>query len=95
MILLRALNYGFNVPVREILYIPTVKDIKFKSRAWINTFGRTFSKASGSALNIMAQTQGLNTALVILLGVGGVWTIASSAVGEKYTKTVKSGGVIG
>ena len=94
MIILRALNSGFNTPVREILFIPTVKDIKFKSRAWINSFGRTFSKSSGSALNIMAQTKGLNFALGILFAIAGVWSLTTVAVGEKYTKTVESGGII-
>src|SRR5437773_8319606 len=32
LILLQAINYAFAQPVRESLYIPTLKDIKFKSK---------------------------------------------------------------
>ena len=35
LVTLRALNFGFNAPIREILYIPTTKDVQFKSKSWI------------------------------------------------------------
>jgi AAA family ATP:ADP antiporter len=51
MIVFRALNYGFNVPVREMLFIPTTETIQFKSKAWISSFGQTFSEGLSSFLN--------------------------------------------
>jgi len=56
MIILRALNYGFNLPVRETLYIPTVKNIQLKSKVWVDSFGKTLSKSSGAGLIILSNT---------------------------------------
>lgn len=51
MIVFRALNYGFNVPVREMLFIPTTETIQFKSKAWITSFGQTLSESLSSFFN--------------------------------------------
>ncbi len=51
MVILRALNYGFNMPVREMLFIPTTETIQFKSKAWISSFGQTFSEGLSSFFN--------------------------------------------
>ncbi len=99
MIIIRALNYGFNVPIREMLYIPTIKDIKFKSKAWTDSFGRTFSKGSGATINVFSQGGTLNQFIasgsVISIGVVTAWTFASYFVAKRYTKTIKDGTVIG
>ena len=99
MVFLRALNYGFNVPIREILYIPTIKDVKFKSKAWIDSFGRTFSKTSGATINLMAMghgptacfATGINVSLVIVV----VWMLISVGVSRRYMDVVRSGSAIG
>ncbi len=92
MVILRALQYGFNYPTREILYIPTVKDIKFKSKAWIDSFGRGFSKLSGSTCNIFFQTTGSFNVTLIL---SSMWIFVAMLVGKKYTQTVAANEVIG
>lgn len=99
MVVLRALHYGFNAPVREILYIPTSKDIKFKSKAWIESFGRTGSKVSGSMVNAFYS----GTAYLILtrinalfvIGLSVIWTVVTILIGKKYDKTIKDGSTIG
>jgi len=99
MVLLRALNYGFNAPIKEILYIPTTKNIKFKSKAWIESFGRSLSKTSGSTLNLIAQAK--NTLNIIRLdsiyaiGISIVWTIISCFIGKKYNEIIENNQVIG
>ncbi len=99
MVLLRALHYGFNAPVREILYIPTTKDIKFKSKAWIESFGRTLSKTSGSAFNFAYRGTAyllltrINAGLIIGLSV--VWGIVTFFIGRRYSNTIKDNKVIG
>lgn len=92
MVFLRAIQYGFNHPVREILYIPTVKDIKFKSKAWIDSFGRYFSKASGATVNLCSR---LAMQCSISLVVAAGWVVISILVGKKYKETIESGNVIG
>lgn len=99
MVILRALNYGFNHPIREILYIPTVKDIQFKSKAWIDSFGRTLSKTSGSAVNMVAIFQSGFMCLAIesacSIGISLIWTVVAFFVGKRYMATIKANKVIG
>lgn len=99
MVLLRAMNYGFNVPIREMLYIPTVKDIKFKAKAWTDSFGRTLSKGSGATINMISQGSTAHASIlrgsVFSLGVVGVWTVISFYVAKRYNKTIKEDKVIG
>jgi AAA family ATP:ADP antiporter len=99
MVLLRGFNYGFNHPLREILFIPTVKDIRFKSKAWIESFGRTVSKTTGSTFNMLAL---LNTPYFCIIlescvsiVMASIWALIALFVGRTYLKTVTSNGVIG
>lgn len=99
MVILRALNYGFNHPLREILFIPTVKGIQFKSKAWIESFGRSLSKATGSGLNIasvahssyMALLLGSSFSIVLSL----LWLSIAYTVGRIYIKAIAGNKVIG
>jgi AAA family ATP:ADP antiporter len=97
LVILRALVYGFNVPVQEMLYIPTVKDIQFKSRSWIASFGRTISKTSSSTVNLLSQC-GSNVAMaggIVSLFIAASWTIVAFALGRMYQKTIDRDGLIG
>jgi ATP:ADP antiporter, AAA family len=51
MVIAKAVNYALNQPTMKQLYIPTSKDTKYKSQAWIEMFGSRGSKAGGSAIN--------------------------------------------
>jgi len=51
MVASKAVNYALNSPTMKQLYIPTTKDVRYKSQAWIETFGSRGSKAAGSAIN--------------------------------------------
>ncbi|MFA6535033.1 MAG: Npt1/Npt2 family nucleotide transporter, partial [Candidatus Babeliales bacterium] len=99
LVISRALNYGFNNPMREILYIPTIKDIQFKSKSWIDSFGRTISKSSGATINLLTafQSAGLQTAFmfVFITSVSSIWLVIAYMMGRKYVKTVENNEVIG
>jgi len=98
MVGLRGLHYGFNYPVREILFIPTTKDIQFKSKAWIDSFGRTASKTAGSTLNIFAvQAPYFVIVLqsIFSIALALLWCFIALLVGRKYLKTLNSNAVIG
>jgi AAA family ATP:ADP antiporter len=99
MVILRALNYGFSHPIREILFIPTVKDIQFKSKAWLDSFGRTFSKTTGSTFNMIAITQSPYLCIALesafSFGLAIVWAVIALFLGRKYIKTVEANSVIG
>lgn len=99
MVILRALNYGFNQPLREILFIPTIKDIQFKSKAWIESFGRSISKATGSGLNIVSVVHSSYVAILIGSGfsvaISLVWVSIAYFIGKTYVKTIANNDVIG
>jgi len=99
MVLLRAIHYGFNIPVSEILYIPTVKDVKFKSKSWIGSFGRTFAKTSGAAFNYVARQLPTQTFIrvdsVFALAATAIWTFVAVVMGNAYSSVIKSGSIIG
>jgi AAA family ATP:ADP antiporter len=98
-VVLRAINYGFSYPVRESLYIPTVKEIKFKSKSWIDAFGTKFAKTSGSSFNIFVEYLGTSFIFIAYSGffalIIGVWTLAAYLLGKRFEKAVSNNEVIG
>lgn len=98
MVILRALNYGFNTPVREMLFIPTSHDIRYKAKAWIESAGRTFSKSSGALVNISSQRAAalaFTGSTLFSLAATGIWLMIALLVGTKYNQAVKNHKVIG
>jgi ATP:ADP antiporter, AAA family len=53
MVASKAVNYALNSPSMKQLYIPTTKEVRYKSQAWIESFGSRGSKAAGSGINDM------------------------------------------
>ena len=51
MVASKAINYALNSPAMKQLYIPVTKDVRYKSQAWIESFGSRGAKAGGSAIN--------------------------------------------
>ncbi len=102
-ILLRSLNYGLSYPLRESLYIPTVKDIKFKSKSWIDAFGSKFAKSFGSGFNIISthvfNSFGLSAFMmaqsVFFSFIVFSWIIAAYLLGKRYQKSIANNEVIG
>jgi len=98
-VLMRSIHYGFSYPVRESLYIPTIKEMKFKSKSFIDAFGSKFAKSSGSVFNFL--TRNLDTAAfltiqsVLFFGVIGLWISAAYLLGKRFDKAVKNNEVIG
>lgn len=52
MVSSKAINYALNGPAVKQLYIPTTTDVRFKSQAWIETFGSRGAKEAGSIFNM-------------------------------------------
>ncbi len=99
MVIIRGLHYGFNNPVREILYIPTTKNVKFKSKAWIESFGRHISKISGSTFNCFARSADYLTFIRLdsffSIGIATIWALISFLIGRKYVSVIEKGEIIG
>ncbi len=100
---IRAANYGFFYPVRESLYIPTVKSVKFQSKAWIDAFGTKMAKGTGSGFNYVARivlrSGGLslfNAIHVAFFGlILGLWAVVAWMVGKRYVAAIENNEVIG
>ncbi|MFA5999146.1 MAG: Npt1/Npt2 family nucleotide transporter [Candidatus Babeliales bacterium] len=99
---LGMLNYAFASPVREALYIPTVKDVRFKSKAWIESFGQRFAKACGSgAIGSIQSVAAVGTPLYLGLfssffaGIVFLWIGVAWLLGKKYVSLLKKGEAVG
>jgi AAA family ATP:ADP antiporter len=95
----RSVNYAFAVPVRESLYIPTVKEVQFKSKAWIDGVGTKFAKTCASSFNwfvdgmagqLLLSIQGMFFGAAI-----GLWFLTAYALGRRFDKAVENNEVIG
>jgi AAA family ATP:ADP antiporter len=99
LVLLQAINYAFAQPVRESLYIPTVKDVKFKSKSWIDAFGSRFAKGVGSSFNVFADFFGpamfLGIHSIFFGSIIFLWTATAFLLGKRYAKAIKNNEVIG
>jgi ATP:ADP antiporter, AAA family len=98
-ILLRSLNYAFFKPVIESLYIPTLKDVKFKSKSWIDAFGTKLAKASGSGFNLMVAFSSPDMFFPLHLGffvfIASLWLVTAHILGKRFNKAVANNEVIG
>ena len=89
MLIAKALNYALYQPAKEILYIPTSKNIKYKAKAWIDMFGLRFAKATGSGISSFI---GPVARLVggTCLGIIAVWIVLAGLVGNIYKKVINN-----
>ncbi|MBP9764852.1 hypothetical protein KBD08_00765 [Candidatus Babeliales bacterium] len=104
MMIVKGASYAVNNPVKEMMYIPTSKDAKFKTKGIIDMLGGRSAKGTGAQVtdylnvpgNAVASIQNLMLyGSLISLGVIGVWIMAAIYVGNKNQKLVKSGEIIG
>lgn len=87
LVVFKVLNYTLNNPTKELLYIPTSVDVRFKAKAWIDTFGSRSFKGIGSAFtNVYRQafTELTRYGFVFSLAVIAVWLYAALSVGRSY-----------
>ena len=95
----KAIHYAFNWPIRESLYIPTIKEIKFKSKSWIDGLGSKFAKTTGSAFNIIVSGMGPTLLLPVhsffFACIVGAWFVTAFFLGRRFEKAVSNNEVIG
>lgn len=103
MMLVTAVSYAVNNPTKEMMYIPTSNDAKFKVKGITDTVGSRGSKAAGSAINNglnVGATQALKIGSLMafgtLIGLGfiGIWLIAAIYVGNKNAQLVRDNKII-
>lgn len=97
----KAVNYAFNAPTMKQLYIPTSKDAKYKSQAWIEMFGSRLAKGSASGVNVFRASfkekfgalDGVSAFLTMTtfmsFGLIGLWLLVVVFVSAAYNKAIK------
>jgi AAA family ATP:ADP antiporter len=97
-LIIRAINYTLTFPIREALFIPTSKDIQFKTKSWIDSFGQKFSKGIGSVYNKTIQLFSGHSSYYIQIGFFTIliflWSIMSYYLGKKWEKVIKNKEII-
>lgn len=98
-VLIRSINYAFASPLRESLYIPTTKDMKFKTKSWIDSFGTKIAKGIGSGYNSFIESLNSNmifTSNALFFGcIIGLWILVANMLGRRYESAVRKNEVIG
>ena len=103
MLIVKAASYAVNNPIKDMMYIPTSKDVKFKVKGVVDMLGGRSAKATGATiagkLNVAGDTAASMHNLFFLgsligLGIIGVWILAALYVGNKNNQLVKSGHII-
>ena len=97
MVFVKGLSYSLNNPSKEMMYIPTSKDIKFKAKSWIDMFGGRSAKATGSAITATFRHSLSNLMFygtIISLGFVGFWIMAALFVGKKFYKLTTEGKIV-
>lgn len=97
MVIIKGVGYAVNNPTKEMMYIPTSKDAKFKSKGWIDTFGSRFAKAGGAQVtNTFKHSMPLLMVYGSIIGFGliGIWILAALYVGYKNKQLVDKGEII-
>lgn len=106
MVLSKAINYALNQPSMKQLYIPTTKEAKYKSQAFIEMYGSRGAKALGSTINLSRKTfvtkygaiAGLTQFITVCtwtsLGIIAVWFPITLFLGRTFNKAIKEKRVV-
>jgi AAA family ATP:ADP antiporter len=99
MVLSKAMNYALNQPSLKQLYIPTSKEAKYKSQAFIETYGSRGAKAAGSGINEVGKTwikqmgtvglhQFISYCAYVSAGIIGLWLFVAVSVSRTYQRAL-------
>jgi AAA family ATP:ADP antiporter len=89
VVLFKGLSYTLNNPSKEVMYIPTSHDVKFKAKSWIDGFGGRFSKGTGA---VVTGSLGANLPTLLMfgsvvsLGLVAFWIFVAAYVGNTFNK---------
>ena len=97
MMIAKGLGYAVNNPVKEMMYIPTSKDVKFKSKGFIDIFGGRMAKAGGGMINNAFKSSPHNLmtyGTIISFGLTGIWLLTALYVGRKNSQLVADNEIV-
>lgn len=95
MVLMKALSNSLNNPVKELLYVNSSPEVRWKAKSWIDMFGTRAAKATGSFMNSVlvnaskvvstttSPTMSASVALVSTVFIV-VWIRTSDQIGHQH-----------
>lgn len=89
LVVFKMFNYALNNPTKEILYIPTDADTRYKSKAWIDAVGARSFKAIGSGMTNAFRASFKELSLYGSIGsliMIAIWCGVSYFTGKRFTK---------
>lgn len=97
MMVAKGLSYAVNNPTKEMMYIPTSKDAKFKTKGFIDMFGSRMAKMGGARVSDpfkhhLADLMTYGT--LLSFGLIGIWLAAALYVGRKNAHLTKEGHIV-
>lgn len=97
MMIAKGLGYAVNNPVKEMMYIPTSKDVKFKSKGFIDVFGGRMSKTGGAAINNVFKGRPHELMVygtMFSFGLTAIWLLAAIYVGIKNAQLIADNEIV-
>jgi ATP:ADP antiporter, AAA family len=97
MVFIRGLSYSLNNPTKEVMYIPTSDDIKFKAKGWIDMFGTRSAKGTGALINTMfghSMSTLMVYGLMVSFGFVAIWLVIAIAVGRIFNRLQDDGTIV-
>ena len=98
MVALKAFNYSLNNPAKELLYLSTTPDVRFKAKSWIDMFGTRLAKGVGASITARLKNSTaalLESGSLVSAGFAAVWIMVASSVGRQYARRAAAGSASG
>ena len=88
-------SYSINQSAKEVLYVPTTKEEKYKAKAFIDMFIQRFAKALAVGLSLIMTTifsgfDGIRWLSVVTLVILIAWIAAARYAGREFSKKESS-----
>ncbi|MDZ4151744.1 hypothetical protein, partial [Methylicorpusculum sp.] len=86
-------------PTIKQLYIPTTKEVRYKTQSWIEMFGSRSAKGVGAYTNTFRSKLGsvgafLNFSTIVSLALVGGWLLVVIYAATMYNKAIKEKRVV-
>jgi len=98
-----VMAYGLNSPIKEMLYIRTSREIKYKAKSWSEMYGNELMKLLGAQINLWVnnENQGclpdcfrnVSTAIIVAVWVS-VWLGVAVKAGREHSRLEREDKVI-
>lgn len=98
LVLVNVVQYALNGPSREMLYVRTSKDIKYKAKSWSDMYGNFLQKFIAAQINLHINREqdacqphcfnGLFTGVFTTVWVA-VWAVIAGCLGRRHAQLVE------